>query len=89
MSSTHWKIHAAWSKAGVGTNIVLELRSSTTSLAGSNATKKMPRIAFDMGSTPVFDEAIPANYVFLSHGHVDHVGAVFSHARAHSVSCGG
>lgn len=42
-----------------------------------------------MGATPCFDDAIPAKYVFVSHGHVDHVGGMFSHARAHAVSCGG
>eukprot|EP00571_Detonula_confervacea_P004956 CAMPEP_0172322098 /NCGR_PEP_ID=MMETSP1058-20130122/45025_1 /TAXON_ID=83371 /ORGANISM="Detonula confervacea, Strain CCMP 353" /LENGTH=370 /DNA_ID=CAMNT_0013037747 /DNA_START=139 /DNA_END=1251 /DNA_ORIENTATION=+ len=42
-----------------------------------------------MGATPCFDDAIPAKYIFLSHGHVDHVGGMFSHARAHAVSCGG
>ena len=88
MSSTHWKIHSAWSKAGIGTNIVLELLPSSTEETGKQ-NKKMPMIAFDMGSTPVFDAAIRAKYVFLSHGHVDHTGGLFSHARAHSVSCGG
>ena len=94
MSSTHWRVHSAWSKAGVGTSIVLEVRSPppTKSSAATSLDarkKKMPIIAFDMGSTPVFDAAIPAKHVFLSHGHVDHVGGVFSHARAHSVCCGG
>jgi len=99
MTATHWTIKSAWSKAGVGTNIVLELIDATTANAKTNtrqfskealSTKKKPaRIAFDMGATPCFDDAIPAKYVFLSHGHVDHVGALFSHARAHAVSCGG
>jgi L-ascorbate metabolism protein UlaG (beta-lactamase superfamily) len=89
MSSTHWKVHSAWSKAGIGTNIVLELRAPPSAKCSDVSKKKMPRIAFDMGSTPVFDAAIPAKFIFLSHGHVDHVGGVFSHARAHSVACGG
>ena len=93
MTSTNWKVHSAWSKAGVGTSIVLELFSSSPTKSAATTpearTKKMPRIAFDMGSTPVFDAAISAKYVFLSHGHIDHVGGVFSHARAHSVCCGG
>lgn len=93
MSSTHWQVHSTWSKAGVGTNIVLELRPPPSNLVTKTSTqatnKSMPRIAFDMGSTPIFDAAIPAKYVFLSHGHVDHSGGVFSHARAHSVACGG
>lgn len=98
MSSTHWNILSAWSKAGIGTSIVLELRSSppppsitsaSSSPSKQPSSKPSPRIAFDMGATPSIDAAIPAKYVFLSHGHVDHVGAVFSHARAHAVSCGG
>ena len=72
---------------------MLELRpppsTSATEASAHAARKSMPRIAFDMGSTPVIDAAIPAKHVFLSHGHVDHSGGIFSHARAHSVACGG
>ncbi|KAL3776795.1 hypothetical protein HJC23_011924 [Cyclotella cryptica] len=89
MTSSHWKILSAWSKAGIGTNVVLELLPLSAVGPGRKKMKSLPRIAFDMGATPCFDDAIPAKYVFLSHGHIDHVGAVFSHARAHSVSCGG
>jgi hypothetical protein len=99
-SSTHWVIHSAWSKAGVGTSFVLELKSPSSQVPAPSSSpisddvkktsKKRPaRIALDMGATPCFDDAIPAKYVFLSHGHIDHVGALFSHARAHAVSCGG
>jgi glyoxylase-like metal-dependent hydrolase (beta-lactamase superfamily II) len=91
-SSTHWTIKSAWSKAGVGTNIVLELKCAFDDNATANNTKTKKRpacVAFDMGATPCFDDAIPAKHVFLSHGHIDHVGALFSHARAHAVSCGG
>jgi len=87
-STTHWTVKSAWSKAGVGTNIVLELKCAPDH--AKTKTKKRPAcVAFDMGATPCFDDAILANYVFLSHGHIDHVGALFSHARAHAVSCGG
>lgn len=96
-STTHWHVQSAWSKAGVGTNIVLELKTPSPLIASdhdrhvNNVSKKRSRarIAFDMGATPCFDDAIPAKYVFLSHGHIDHVGALFSHSRAHAVSCGG
>lgn len=89
-STIHWTIKSAWSKAGVGTNIVLELKSASNNADVNTKTKKRPVcVAFDMGATPCFDDAIPAKYVFLSHGHIDHVGALFSHARAHAVSCGG
>ncbi|KAL9182268.1 hypothetical protein ACHAXT_012920 [Thalassiosira profunda] len=84
-SSTHWNLLAAWSKAGVGTSLVLELKTPPQ----TPGQKASPRIAFDIGATPCFDEAIPAKYVFVSHGHLDHVGAMFSHARAHAVTCGG
>ena len=94
-SSTHWNILSSWSKAGIGTSIVLELKkppspsTSDSSDAHQPLSKKSsPRIAFDMGATPCFDDAIPAKYVFVSHGHVDHIGALFSHARAHAVTFG-
>ena len=89
-SSEHWNVRAAWSLAGVGTSIVLELKSppqdsaATTKKSRSNA-----RVAFDIGATDGFSAAIPAKFVFVSHGHVDHVGGLFAHARAHAVSCGG
>lgn len=97
-SSTHWNILSSWSKAGIGTSIVLELKkpsdgggapSSQQHQSSSSSKKQSPRIVFDIGATPCFDDAIYAKYVFISHGHVDHVGALFSHARAHAVSCGG
>eukprot|EP00581_Thalassiosira_minuscula_P011177 CAMPEP_0183721010 /NCGR_PEP_ID=MMETSP0737-20130205/13457_1 /TAXON_ID=385413 /ORGANISM="Thalassiosira miniscula, Strain CCMP1093" /LENGTH=407 /DNA_ID=CAMNT_0025950973 /DNA_START=5 /DNA_END=1228 /DNA_ORIENTATION=+ len=99
MASTHWNILSSWSKAGVGTSIVMELKKPPSSPSSSSpvdvrqnqpsAKKASPRISFDIGATRCFDDAIPAKYVFLSHGHVDHAGAMFSHARAHSVSSGG
>jgi glyoxylase-like metal-dependent hydrolase (beta-lactamase superfamily II) len=107
MSSTHWSTVSTWSKAGVGTCIVLELKDppppppppSSSSLEDAilhhhqtpttTSSRAGPRIVFDVGATPCFDDAIPAKYVFLSHGHIDHVGALFSHARAHAMTCGG
>ena len=98
-SSTHWNILSSWSKAGIGTSIVLELKKPTDGGGApsshsqqhqlSSSKKQSPRIVFDIGATPCFDDAIYAKYIFISHGHVDHVGALFSHARAHAVSCGG
>src|SRR5689334_14549549 len=41
-------------------------------------------LAFDMGCCP--ERALGASYVFISHGHTDHVAAVFAHARARSLS---
>ena len=40
----------------------------------------------DLGATPAFGESMPAAVVLLSHGHIDHIGAIFSHARAHTLS---
>ena len=90
-SSKHWNIQTSWSKAGIGTSIVLELKKPPTTNAQQQQkkSKSSPRIAFDIGCTPCFDDSIPAKYIFISHGHIDHVGALFGHARAHSVSYGG
>ena len=91
-SSTHWNIQSTWSKAGIGTSIVLELKKpppTTNAQQQQKKSKSSPRIAFDIGCTPCFDDSIPAKYIFISHGHIDHVGALFGHARAHSVSYGG
>ena len=88
-SSTHWKIKSAWSKAGVGTNIVLEVKTHPDNSKKRKKKKRPVCVAFDIGATPCFDDALLAKYVFLSHGHIDHVGALFSHARAYAVNCGG
>lgn len=56
-------LSASWSRAGVGTCMVINMNK-----IGNQ------RIAFDIGSTPIFDEAISAKYVFISHGHLDHIG---------------
>lgn len=112
-SSSRFKIVSCWSKAGVGTSIVLDYCNSPVGKAGSqnkinketncdeNLPKekggkvkeniasrppKLPRIVFDLGATPCFNDAISAGVVLISHGHMDHIGAIFSHARAYSVS---
>lgn len=78
-SSCNFRIVNCWSKAGIGTSIVLAYEHP----------KNGPKIVLDLGATPAFDHAIHASVVLLTHGHVDHVGAIFSHARAHKMSCGG
>lgn len=40
-------------------------------------------------STPIFDETMKASHVVLSHAHLDHLGGIFGHARAHGMVCGG
>jgi len=72
-------VKACWSQAGVGTSFVLEERAENNK--GFN-------IVFDLGCTPVFDQSIKSNTVILSHGHIDHFGGIFSHARAHRMKCG-
>jgi len=73
-------VEASWSQAGVGTSFVLKERTDH---------KKAFKIVFDLGCTPIFDSTIRANTVILSHGHIDHFGGIFSHARAHSMLCSG
>ena len=90
MASTHWNIISSWSKAGIGTSIILELNNKLSSSGLEHkSTTRTHRIVFDMGATSAFEEAIPARHVFISHGHLDHIGAIFSHARAHVVAHGG
>lgn len=71
---------SCWSKAGVGTSIVLEYTTGG---------KKRPRVVLDCGATPIFNDCIRASTILISHSHLDHIGAIFSHARAHSVVCSG
>lgn len=79
-----FRVKSAWSKAGVGTSIVLQPQDTD-----GNVCKPSTRVVFDIGSTPAIADAFPASTVIVSHGHVDHVGSMFSHARAHSVAYGG
>lgn len=66
----------------MGTSIVLEYNPG-------NGSKKRPRIVLDLGATSIYEDSIRANTILITHGHLDHVGAIFSHARAHSVACSG
>ena len=72
---------ACWSKAGIGTCIVLEYKNEKK----NNENDKGARVTLDLGATPCFTEALSSDVVLISHGHLDHIGAIFSHARA--VSC--
>jgi ribonuclease BN (tRNA processing enzyme) len=74
-----FKLKSIWSKAGIGTCSIFEYESSLFPSA------KNFKVVFDLGSTPIFDETISANHIVLSHGHLDHIGGIFSHARAHSL----
>ncbi len=76
-ASTHpaavgFEVSSAWSVAGVGTCI--QLRHRTFGL----------HIAMDMGTSA--GEALGANHVFVSHSHIDHIGALLNHARARTLS---
>eukprot|EP00550_Attheya_septentrionalis_P001589 CAMPEP_0198293964 /NCGR_PEP_ID=MMETSP1449-20131203/19766_1 /TAXON_ID=420275 /ORGANISM="Attheya septentrionalis, Strain CCMP2084" /LENGTH=419 /DNA_ID=CAMNT_0043993737 /DNA_START=28 /DNA_END=1287 /DNA_ORIENTATION=+ len=77
------RVEAVWSKAGMGTCLVVAVGGNS-----GNSNKSM-KIALDMGVTPIMEDAIAASHVFVSHGHVDHMGGIFHHARAHSVTHNG
>jgi ribonuclease BN (tRNA processing enzyme) len=79
-SYCNFRIVNCWSKAGIGTSVTL---------AYGDPKSNGPRIALDLGATPAFEDTIIASVVLLSHGHIDHIGAIFSHARAHKLSCSG
>eukprot|EP00557_Chaetoceros_sp_GSL56_P006772 CAMPEP_0176493448 /NCGR_PEP_ID=MMETSP0200_2-20121128/9554_1 /TAXON_ID=947934 /ORGANISM="Chaetoceros sp., Strain GSL56" /LENGTH=378 /DNA_ID=CAMNT_0017891111 /DNA_START=137 /DNA_END=1273 /DNA_ORIENTATION=- len=73
----HFEVKACWSKAGIGTSILLQQKSDNDS--------KGFKLVFDLGCTPIFEQTISSNAVVISHGHVDHFGGIFSHARAHNM----
>jgi len=67
-----FEVSSAWSVAGVGTCIQLRHRAFGL------------HIAMDMGTSA--GEALGANHVFVSHSHIDHIGALLNHARARTLS---
>jgi ribonuclease Z len=67
-----FRIQSCWSKAGVGTCIVLDYQKTNS-------------IVLDLGATPNYGDTLRSGVVLLTHGHLDHVGAIFSHARAYSL----
>lgn len=66
------KVSGAWTKAGI---------ASCVRVQGST---KRDDFLFDCGF--LNSETILSNYVFISHGHIDHVGSCISHARARGLS---
>ncbi|CAM9236801.1 unnamed protein product, partial [Phaeothamnion confervicola] len=68
-------VTGAWTKAGISTSILVRHRHF-----------RRLCIAFDIGICP--QDMAAADYVFISHGHTDHAGAIFSHARLRSLSKG-
>ncbi len=87
-TSNNLQVVACWSKAGIGTCIVLDYKiqqPQPREAAISCSSSRGCRLVLDLGATPCFAEAITADVVLISHGHLDHIGAIFSHARA--VSC--
>lgn len=67
---SYFKLLNCWSLGGVGTSVLIESRMGT-------------RIALDVGCTPIIHDTVSASIVLMSHGHLDHSGGLFSHARAH------
>lgn len=66
-----WQILNAWSTSGVATCIHVR----------PTAGPKNSQICFDMGVCP--PQVFGVGLVFLSHGHLDHCSAIFTHARMH------
>ena len=62
------RVTGAWTRAGLGSCVRVE---------GPN---KVDDIIFDCGVCE--PECLKAGFVFISHGHVDHIGACVMHARA-------
>lgn len=55
-----------------------------TAIKVTHKTNPMLKILFDAGvSNGSFEDA---NYVFVTHSHIDHIGALLSHARFKSLS---
>lgn len=76
-----FEIHAIWSGAGIGTCSLAAPASS------SGRPPSGPVLLFDLGCTPLCNAPLwaRADCVLLSHGHADHVGALFGHARSASL----
>eukprot|EP01041_Mallomonas_annulata_P009659 gene9659-20086_t len=70
--STGLKVNSVWSKAGFATCIHVQVPG----LSGG--------ILFDCGV--VEESAVNAKYVFVTHGHIDHIGACIMHARGRAMS---
>ena len=71
-----FRIKSCWSLAGIGTSIVIEYKTG-------------PCIVMDLGATPNYADSLRASVVLLTHGHLDHMGAIFSHARAYALQHSG
>ncbi|CAM9124905.1 unnamed protein product [Pylaiella littoralis] len=69
-------VAGAWSKAGVCSCFNVRHRH----LLGKHG------VAFDMGVCP--SEVLHVSNVFVTHGHLDHCGAIVSHARLRALSQG-
>ena len=62
------RVTGAWTRAGLGSCVRVE------------GAEKLDDIIFDCGVCE--PECLKAGFVFISHGHVDHIGACVMHARA-------
>ena len=71
-----FRIKSCWSKAGIGTCTVIQHNAG-------------PSLVLDLGATPNYGDALQASVILLTHGHLDHVGAIFSHARAYALQHSG
>jgi ribonuclease BN (tRNA processing enzyme) len=74
-------------KPGTNTNSI-DTKSplSTSSSSSSPTLLRRPQIILDLGATPIYGDATSASIILLTHGHLDHIGAIFSHARAYQLN---
>jgi ribonuclease Z len=75
ITSSGLKIVKSWSVAGV---------ASYVQVKGAN---KNENILFDCGS--IDESTVSAKFVFISHGHTDHIGGIITHARSSSMITNG
>lgn len=66
------RVTGAWTKAGIASCVRVQ------------GTTKQDDFLFDCGF--LNSETILSKFVFISHGHIDHVGSCISHARARALS---
>ena len=70
VTSSGLHVSGAWTQAGFTSTVLVE-----------GGGKKLTCL-FDCGTLDIDSRVLKANHVFITHGHLDHCGAMFSHARS-------
>ena len=70
VTSSGLHVSGAWTQAGFTSTVLVE-----------GGGKKLTCL-FDCGTLDIGSRVLKANHVFITHGHLDHCGAIFSHARS-------